>query len=161
MAGRQPEQPRGPYVCEFCAEVWPSARALAGHIKSHGKAPAQDVPFPPVPPGFGPGPGMMPVLPPSFFLPPPVMALGQPVAPPRFFFGGMPRVQVRQPPAPPLRDPVVYDAGGTIRMVLLEPNHAFWLPYRMGMDPPVEIDFMGLRPRPESPSPSFVSWLNA
>ncbi|CAD6249723.1 unnamed protein product [Miscanthus lutarioriparius] len=146
MAGRQPEQPRGPYVCEFCAEVWPSARALAGHIKSHGKAPAQDVPFPPVPPGFGPGPGMMPVLPPSFFLPPPVMALGQPVAPPRFFFGGMPRVQVRQPPAPPLRDPVVYDAGGTISM---------------GMDPPVEIDFMGLRPRPEPPSPSFASWLNA
>jgi hypothetical protein len=86
--------------------------------------------------------------PPPFFLQ---------AAPPGFFFGGLPR---GQPPAPPLRDPVVYDAGGRIRMVVLEPNHAFWLPYRMGMDPPVEIDFMGLRPRPESPSPSFASWLN-
>ena len=57
MAGRQPEPPRGPFVCEFCAEVWPSARALAGHIKAHSKGRAPQVPFPsvPLPPAIVPG----------------------------------------------------------------------------------------------------------
>jgi hypothetical protein len=177
MAGRQPEPPRGPFVCEFCAEVWPSARALAGHIKAHSKGRAPQVPFPsvPLPPAIVPGPCMVPVMPPFFLAPPPVLALGQPVAPAAgCFFGGLPRqplleprVQVRQPQAAPplMRDPVVSGAGGRITMVLLDPNPAFWAPYRMGMgmDPPVELDFMGLRQqrRPESPSPTFAGWINA
>jgi hypothetical protein len=82
------------------------------------------------------------------------------------------------PPQPPLAPPsnLVGGVRGVIEMVPLEPNHAFWAPYRSNGSRPVELDFMGVLggaagsatvsdpgdniPGPRSSSsPSFKYWI--
>lgn len=62
------------------------------------------------------------------------------------------------PPPAPAAAPPPQCPPGQIRMAPLDPNPAFWVRYRLGMER--LKDFLGLEyRRPASPSASFEDWI--
>jgi hypothetical protein len=86
------------------------------------------------------------LMPPAFRMPAPLSLMSLPP----FRFMGQRALSPLPPRAPPPSPVALVD--DIIEMVPLEPNPAFWAPYRSGGSPPVEIDFMGRHGGPAAPA---------